>query len=97
MLRRTGVPASEVDYVCAGQHIQELRTANVAREAALGVGLRDITPAHTVSMACVSSLQAVTTCLGAMRSDPDNVRVCLAGGVEYMTDVPVGISRCEVS
>jgi len=42
--------------------IQEVKTSNIAREAALGAGFSDKTPAHTVTMACISSNQAMTTC-----------------------------------
>jgi len=31
---------------------------------ALGAGFSDRIPAHTVTMACISSNQAITTCLG---------------------------------
>lgn len=45
-----------------GTVIQEVKTSNVAREAALGAGFSDKIPAHTVTMACISSNQAITTC-----------------------------------
>ena len=43
-----------------------MKTSNVAREAALGAGFSDRIPAHTVTMACISANQAITTCLGLM-------------------------------
>ena len=43
-----------------------MKTSNIAREAALGAGFSDRIPAHTVTMACISSNQAITTCLGLM-------------------------------
>ena len=46
--------------------MQEVKTSNIAREAALGAGFSDRIPAHTVTMACISSNQAITTCLGLM-------------------------------
>ncbi len=66
LLRRTGIDPSEVDYICAGTVIQEVKTSNVAREAALGAGFSDRIPAHTVTMACISSNQAIPACLGLM-------------------------------
>ena len=45
---------------------QEVKTSNIAREAALGAGFSDRIPAHTVTMACISANQAITTCLGMM-------------------------------
>ena len=66
LLRRTGIDPSIVDYIVAGTVIQEVKTSNVTREAALGAGFSDRIPAHTVTMACISSNQAITTCLGLM-------------------------------
>ena len=47
-------------------NLQEVKTSNIAREAALGAGFSDRIPAHTVTMACISANQAITTCLGMM-------------------------------
>lgn len=44
-----------------GTVIQEVKTSNIGREAALSAGFSDKTPAHTVTMACISSNQAITT------------------------------------
>merc|ERR1719403_468990 len=42
-------------------------------------------------MACISSNQAITTCLGLMSMGVYDV--CVAGGVEFMSDVPIRHSR----
>ncbi len=91
LLKRTGVDRDAVDYICSGTVIQEVKTSNVAREAALGAGFSDRIPAHTVTMACISSNQAITTCLGYMNAGIYDV--CIAGGVEFMSDVPIRHSR----
>ncbi|XP_042230114.1 trifunctional enzyme subunit beta, mitochondrial-like [Homarus americanus] len=88
---RIGLDKSCVDYICMGTVIQEVKTSNVAREAALGAGFSDKTPAHTVTMACISSNQAITTCAGMMHAGVYDV--CIAGGVEFMSDVPIRHSR----
>ena len=44
-----------------GTVIQEVKTSNVGREAALAAGFSEKTPAHTVTMACISSNQSITT------------------------------------
>ena len=59
---KVGLDKSVVDYIVMGTVIQEVKTSNVAREAALGAGFSDKTPSHTVTMACISSNQAITTC-----------------------------------
>ncbi len=91
LVKRTGVDRDAVQYICCGTVIQEVKTSNVAREAALGAGFSDRIPAHTVTMACISSNQAITTCLGLMNAGVYDV--CVAGGVEFMSDVPIRHSR----
>jgi len=91
LLNKTGVDPKLIEYVCVGTVIQEVKTSNIAREAALGAGISDRIPAHTVTMACISSNQAITTCLGMMHAGVYDV--CLAGGVEFMSDVPIRHSR----
>merc|ERR1712029_855100 len=91
LLRRTGIDQSIVEYIVAGTVIQEVKTSNVTREAALGAGFSDRIPAHTVTMACISSNQAITSCLGLMSQGVFDV--CIAGGVETMSDVPIRHSR----
>ncbi|XP_044144632.1 trifunctional enzyme subunit beta, mitochondrial [Bufo gargarizans] len=91
LLNRTNIPREVVDYIVYGTVIQEVKTSNVAREAALGAGFSDRTPAHTVTMACISSNQAMTTAFGLIASGQCDVVV--AGGVEFMSDVPIRHSR----
>jgi len=91
LLNKTGLDPKLIEYVCIGTVIQEVKTSNIAREAALGAGISDRIPAHTVTMACISSNQAITTCLGMMYAGVYDV--CLAGGVEFMSDVPIRHSR----
>ncbi|XP_033098606.1 trifunctional enzyme subunit beta, mitochondrial-like [Anneissia japonica] len=61
LVAHTKIPKDAVDYICFGTVIQEVKTSNVAREAALGAGFSDKIPAHTVTMACISSNQAITS------------------------------------
>ncbi|XP_053565456.1 trifunctional enzyme subunit beta, mitochondrial [Bombina bombina] len=91
LLNRTNIPRELVDYIVYGTVIQEVKTSNVAREAALGAGFSDRTPAHTVTMACISSNQAMTTAVGLIASGQCDIVV--AGGVEFMSDVPIRHSR----
>uniref|UniRef100_A0A3B5KLA9 Trifunctional enzyme subunit beta, mitochondrial n=1 Tax=Takifugu rubripes TaxID=31033 RepID=A0A3B5KLA9_TAKRU len=61
LLHKTDLPRDAVDYIIYGTVIQEVKTSNIAREAALGAGFSDKIPAHTVTMACISSNQAMTS------------------------------------
>ncbi|MEQ2213486.1 hypothetical protein XENOCAPTIV_015785, partial [Xenoophorus captivus] len=91
LLNRTGIPKDAVDYLIYGTVIQEVKTSNVAREAALGAGFSDKIPAHTVTMACISSNQAMTSAVGLIAAGQCDAVV--AGGVEFMSDVPIRHSR----
>lgn len=91
ILEKTGVPKEMIDYVIYGTVIQEVKTSNIAREAALCAGYSDKTPAHTVTMACISSNMAMTTGIGLINSGVYDMIV--AGGVEFMSDVPIRHSR----
>uniref|UniRef100_G3T1P4 Trifunctional enzyme subunit beta, mitochondrial n=1 Tax=Loxodonta africana TaxID=9785 RepID=G3T1P4_LOXAF len=91
LLHRTSVPKEVVDHLVFGTVIQEVKTSNIAKEAALGAGFSEKIPAHTVSMACISSNQAMTTGVGLIASGQCDVVV--AGGVELMSDIPIRHSR----
>ena len=54
-MEKTAIGPKDIDMVWYGTVIQEVRTSNIAREAALGAGIDDSVPAHTVTMACISS------------------------------------------
>ncbi|KAJ8925375.1 hypothetical protein NQ315_009206 [Exocentrus adspersus] len=91
ILKKTGVSKDLIDYVIYGTVIQEVKTSNIAREASLAAGYNEKTPAHTVTMACISSNVAIATAVGLINSGIYDVIVC--GGVESMSDVPIRHSR----
>lgn len=68
-----------------------MKTSNIAREALLAAGYNEHTPGHTVTMACISSNVAMTTGVGLIHSGVYDTIV--AGGVEFMSDVPIRHSR----
>ncbi|ENN76085.1 trifunctional enzyme subunit beta, mitochondrial [Dendroctonus ponderosae] len=91
ILQKTGVPKEMIDYIIYGAVIQEVKTSNIAREAALCAGYSDKTPGHTVTMACISSNVAMSTAVGLINSGVYEMIVC--GGVEFMSDIPIRHSR----
>ncbi|CAH0403197.1 unnamed protein product [Chilo suppressalis] len=91
LLQKTGISKDIIDYIVYGTVIQEVKTSNIGREAALAAGFSDRTPAHTVTMACISSNQAITTGIGMIAAGA--YEVIVAGGVEFMSDVPIRHSR----
>ncbi|KAK9303962.1 hypothetical protein QLX08_004538 [Tetragonisca angustula] len=84
-------PKEIIEYIIYGTVMQEVRTSNIAREAALAAGYSDRTPAHTVTMACISSNQALTTGMGLIACGV--YEAIIAGGVEFMSDIPIRHNR----
>lgn len=91
LVKKTNVPLSHVDHIIMGTVIQEVKTANIARESALAAGFSDKIPAHTVTLACISSNVAITQGIGQICSGESDV--VIAGGVETMSDVPIRFNR----
>ncbi|KAJ9596993.1 hypothetical protein L9F63_011975 [Diploptera punctata] len=91
LLRKTGIDKEVVEYIIYGTVIQEVKTSNIAREAALAAGFSDKTPAHTVTMACISSNQGITSGIGLISAGA--YEAIVAGGVEFMSDIPIRLSR----
>ncbi|TYP93364.1 acetyl-CoA acyltransferase/acetyl-CoA acyltransferase [Fodinibius salinus] len=87
LISRSGIHAGELDRVIMGTVIQEVNTSNVARESALGAGIPNTVPAHTVTQACISSNQAITSAVNLIRSG--QAQIILAGGTETMSDIPI--------
>uniref|UniRef100_A0A1I8A091 acetyl-CoA C-acyltransferase n=2 Tax=Steinernema glaseri TaxID=37863 RepID=A0A1I8A091_9BILA len=91
LVERTKVPLSEVEHVICGTVIQECRTSNIAREAALTAGFPLSLPCNTVTLACISSNVAMTNLMDSMAAG--NIQVGIAGGAELLSDVPIRYNR----
>ncbi|WP_022834743.1 thiolase family protein [Salisaeta longa] len=87
LLARTGLDPATLDRVIMGCVIQDVQTSNVARESALGASIPNHVPAFTVTMACISSNQAVTSGMDLIRGGIADA--VIAGGTETMSDPPV--------
>lgn len=86
LLSRNALEPAQVGLVVMGTVVQNVTTSNVARDAALGAGFSHKTPAHTVTMACISGNQALVSAAEAIRSGQTDIAV--AGGVEVLSDTP---------
>ena len=91
IIDKTAVDPKSIDYLFYGTVIQEARTSNIAREAAMGAGIPITVPSHTITQACISSNQAITT--GAEKILSGHADIVLAGGVETFSDVPIRYSK----
>ena len=92
-LRRTGVPAAEVDEVILGNVFQAGQKANPARQAVLGAGLPPEVPALTVNNQCGSGIRAITAAAEKIASGGADVVV--AGGIESMSRAPYLLTRAR--
>ena len=86
LLTRTELEPHKVDRVIMGTVVQNVRTSNIARDAALGASIPMSVPAHTVTMACISSNQAITSGMDLIRTGQADI--VIAGGVESLSDAP---------
>ena len=84
VLDRSGVDPKVIDEVIMGQCRQTSDEPNIARMAALKVGIPDTASAHTVMRQCASGMTAVQN--GAMQIMTGVSDVVLAGGTESMTN-----------
>lgn len=91
LLHKTALDPAIIDYVFCGTVIQEPRTSNIAREAAFAAGIPIHVPSNTVTMACISSNQAITT--GAEKIMSGQADIVMTGGVETFSDVPIRFSK----
>lgn len=91
LIGRSTINGDDLDRVIFGNVIQDVNASNVARESALGAGIPHTVPAHTVTMACISSNQAVTSAVDLIRSG--QARIILAGGTETMSDIPIRLRK----
>jgi acetyl-CoA acyltransferase len=87
LIARSGINGDNLDRVIMGTVIQDVNTSNVARESALGAGIPNNVPAHTVTQACISSNQAITSAVDLIRSG--QAKIVLTGGTETMSDIPI--------
>lgn len=91
LLTRTGLDPARADRVIMGCVVQDVDTTNVARESALAAGFPAQVPAYTVTMACISSNQAISSAVDLVRSD--QAEVVVAGGTETLSDLPIRLSK----
>lgn len=91
LIDQTALPKDVIDYVVCGNVIQEVKTSNIAREAAINAGLPYDIPSHTVSQACISANAAIAS--GAASIQSGHADVVIAGGVETFSDVPIRLTR----
>lgn len=91
LVQRSGIDPAEVQEVVFGNVIPSVKAPNIAREIVLGTGLPRKIPGYSVSKACASANQAITSASDLIaRGYADTV---IAGGAESLSDVPILFSK----
>jgi acetyl-CoA C-acetyltransferase len=85
-VEQAGVKPSEVDDLIFGNVLGAGQGQAPARQAALGAGLANSTPATTVNKMCGSGMKAAMMAFDSLSSG--NSTVVVAGGMESMTNAP---------
>lgn len=91
ILERNGLDSAQIDDVLLGCVTQVgEQSANIARQAVLAAGFAESVPASTIDRQCGSSQQAAHfAAQGVISGQYD---IVIAGGVESMSRLPLGIS-----
>lgn len=91
LLSRNRINPKNIDRVILGNVIANIKTSNIAREAALMAGIPHTTPCNTVTQACISANRAISDAfidISASRS-----HIIIAGGVDSSSDTPIGYKK----
>jgi acetyl-CoA C-acetyltransferase len=85
-VEQAGVKPSEIDDLIFGNVLQAGQGQAPARQAALGAGLSNTTPATTVNKMCGSGMKAAMMAFDELSTG--NATIVVAGGMESMTNAP---------
>jgi len=91
LVARGRVRPGEVEALVFGQVVPSSTVTLIGREMVLRTQLPRSVPAHTVSRACATSVQAATDAADQIRLG--HVDCAIAGGAESMSDAPIFASR----
>ena len=91
LLNRADLPGEEVDHVIYGTVVHSVQAPNIAREVSLAAGIPHDVPAFSVSRACASANQAITS--GAEMIMAGQADTVIVGGAESLTDIPILLGK----
>lgn len=91
LVQRTGIDPKIVQELIFGNVVPSVKAPNIAREIVLGTGLPKQIPGYSISKACTSANQAISSAADMIaRGYADTV---IAGGAESLSDIPILFSR----
>jgi len=92
-IARSGIPSDQINEVIFGNVVGAGLGQNVARQAAIGAGLRPDVGAVTVNKVCGSGLKSVMLAAQAIKCG--DASVIIAGGTENMSRAPYLLERAR--
>lgn len=91
LLQKSEFPREEIDAIVWGGVILPSLAPNVAREVALDLGLPYRVEGHTVTRACASGLQAITSAVAMVERGDADVVIC--GGSDSTSNAEVNLPQ----
>ncbi len=91
IVRCSELDPNEIGMCIYGQVVPSLSAPNIAREIVLGTNLPKDIEAFSVSRACATSFQSMTSAAEAMLAGQHDVAV--TGGADSASDVPIAVSK----
>jgi acetyl-CoA acyltransferase len=91
LVQRSEIAPREVGLVVYGQVVPTLDWLNLAREVVLRSGLPRDLDAFSVSRACATSIQALTSATESILAGQHDVAI--VGGADSLSDVPLGVGK----
>ena len=90
LILRSEIDPKEVGLCVYGQVVPSVHAPNIAREVVLGTGLPKDVDAFSVSRACATSFQALTSAAESILAGQHDTAI--VGGADSASDVPVTVS-----
>jgi acetyl-CoA acyltransferase len=91
LVQRTGVDPKTYSLCVFGQVMPSLDYINLAREIVLRSNLDPTIEAYSVTRACATSMQALTSAIESISHGEHDAAIC--GGADSMDDLPLGVSK----
>jgi len=92
-VKRSGVPADQIDEVILGSCRQAGNGPNPSRTAAVRGGIPELIPTQTINMACPSGMKAIQLAGQSIRLGDSEI--VLIGGFDSMSTIPYLLKNCR--
>ena len=91
LIQKTDLDPKLVELCVYGQVLPSIHAPNIAREVVLGTGITREAQAFSVSRACSTGYQSLTSAAEAMLAG--QASIAITGGADSSSDVPITVSR----